>query len=438
MRLKNNNKKTVSVLAAMLIFSVFGIANAEAESFYQGVTNIESSGNLTATNQSSTAIGGDQLTEAALAQAGYITINSPVTAANYGGNMTNVTWTGKNGATSEQAFLDGPNAATIQQDAFNDYASSVWSADESAGIASDVGQTVNGQTLNQSAILAGSYNLGTGGMETYIQTGSVYVNSSGGVCSPSAVSAGGCTASPALTAEAEKYISQASQFDSSAITGSNATVAEGSAGTSSGSSPGSAANGIYCNPTVAKVLQSGAYNYVNQQKEMAESPQTGFTLLNGTSLSQAAGTSGSPSSSGGIGGLTGSFGEFSCLTNLLGGNISMLFTPPSLSSILQALENQVCQEGESLITQAIQPLDQSQFEDASIPGFFPGMNAINLGSSVSTTASSGGSGFSFTSNAPGIGSNDTSWWNGSTSSNTTSVSPTYFNNLLSVGQTEIQ
>lgn len=390
-----------------------GVAHAQEETFAQGELAQESGGNFSATNTSSTAIGGYQMTEAALASAGYITINGPITAADDNGNMSNVTWTGQGGITSESQFLASPAAQTA---AFNTYAGQTWSADQNLGISNDVGQTVGGQTLNQSAILGGSYLLGAGGMQSYVANGGqVWETASGAPCSAGSA---GCTFNASLTQNAQSYIANASQEDSSAITGADATVAESAAGSSGASGSGSASS-LYCASSVATLLQQGSLQYVQQKQALVTNPASGFTLLNGNSIAQAAGLSGGASS---IGGAGGSYGEFSCLTNLLGGGLNMLFEPPNLSALLQALVNQVCAAGEQMVQNLVQPVDSSLFQSTNLGGFFPGMSLPNLGGGISTSFTQNGStGISVS----GLGGS-TSWYGAPTSISP----PTYFTNLL--------
>jgi hypothetical protein len=390
-----------------------GVAHAQEETFAQGELAQESGGNFSATNTSSTAIGGYQMTEAALASAGYITINGPITAADDNGNMSNVTWTGQGGITSESQFLASPAAQTA---AFNTYAGQTWSADQSLGISNDVGQTVGGQTLNQSAILGGSYLLGAGGMQSYIANGGqVWETASGAPCSAGSA---GCTFNQSLTQNAQSYIANASQEDSSAITGADATVAESAAGTSDAG--GGSTSSLYCASSVATLLQQGSLQYVQQQQALVTNPSTGFTLLNGNSIAQAAGLLPGASS---IGGSSGNFGEFSCLSNLLGGNLNVLFEPPNLSALLQELENAVCSAGEQMVQNLVQPIEPNMYDSTNLGGFFPGMSLPSLGGGISTSFSQGGSSSGIS--VSGLGGS-TSWYG-----TPTSISPpTYFTNLL--------
>ena len=390
-----------------------GIAAAAAGlTWEQGTFLQESSGNWSAQSTSTSALGGYQMTKGALQDTGYINSSGA--------------WTGLNGINSAAQFVASPAAQTA---AFDSYSSTVWSRDQSIGLTNYVGQSVNGQTLNQSAILGGSYLLGPGGMQTYINTGEVYTTPNGYPCSPGA---SGCSANPHLTSQAQQYISNASQMDSSAVTSSNMQVSASSpVGGVSGGSGGTTASSLYCASNVASLLGQGATQYVNQEMAMATNPQTGFTLLNGSGIGQAAGASSGVTSGGGLGGLSGlgggTFGAYSCLSNLLGGNMNILFEPPNLSAILQQLLNQVCSAAQNMVAQAVQPLDASLYKSVNLGGFFPGMAMPSLGSGVFMSASQGGtSGIS----VAGLGG-QTQWYGISGSDSALAAStPTFFTNLL--------
>jgi hypothetical protein len=118
---------------------------------------------------------------------------------------------------------------------------------------------------------------------------------------------------------------------------------------------------------------------------LAQNPGTGFTLFNGESAEQALGGTGSSA----VG--LGNFGEFSCLSNLLNGNLDVLFEPPSLSQLLAEFENAVCSAAQNQLSQMTQPLNQALFEGTNVGGFFPGQSIGNIGGGIQTNFSTGGS-----------------------------------------------
>ena len=76
-------------------------------------------------------------------------------------------WTGKNGATSQQAFLA---SAEIQTTAINDYNRVQWGYITRMGLDRYVGQTVGGVQITESGLLAGAHLLGAGNLATFLRS----------------------------------------------------------------------------------------------------------------------------------------------------------------------------------------------------------------------------------------------------------------------------
>lgn len=396
--------------ASALVLLVCGVAQAASGQWISDLAMKESGGNQFQTNPYSTAIGSYQMTEAALVSAGYATRNGPVTAADYNGNDSNLVFTGKDGVNSVQDFMSNQAAQT---NAAETYAKQVYGTISSDGTVSRyMGQTVNGQVLNRSAMLSGAYVLGPKGFEDYLANGGkVYTN---GVYNPT------------LTAEVQSRIADGSQYNSSAITGGYTPVPNSEPGANTNPvTPTTVASSLYCNPYVSKLLVEGAKSYIDQAKAEVLDPSTGYTLLNGNSVAQAAGLAPGGSS---VGGSTGTFGEFGCLSNLLGGNLNVLFEPPNLSAILQQLKNAVCSAAQGEMSKLVQPISSALFSNTNLGGFFPGLGLGALAGSLSTSASTGGgNGFSV---HGGIGSS-TTWYSSTGSPGKAQV---YFNGLLGGSQ----
>lgn len=398
---------------AIAVAALPPLAYAARTSFLNGLASEESGGNASATSPYSTSVGQYQMTEAALQDTGFGTQTGAVTASNYNGNLSNFTFSGKDGVTSVQSFLSNPAA---QQAAAGAYSQHLWNDLSSSGVANQyLGKTVNGQVMNQSGMLMGAYLLGSQGMSNYLKNGGVVLNPDGSV-------------NQTMTRLAAQRIAAGSQLDSSSITGNDTVVADSQSGV--GQAPGaysatSVASTMYCSPTVAKMLVEGAANYIQRVKNLATDPKTGYTLLNGNSVAQAAGVSPGAST---VGGSTGTFGEFSCLSNLMGGNLNMLFEPPNLSSVLQQMVSSVCSAADSELTSLAQPISSAISQNYSLGGFFPGAN-ISAGTSASL---GGGNGFSIGSNVnpknilSGNGGN-TGWY---TSTNPIPAGTSYFKGLL--------
>jgi hypothetical protein len=352
----------------------------------------ESGGNLSANNPSSTAVGEYQLTEAALVAAGYGTQTSPTTSADYDGSDANFQFNGTNGINNLAEFEASPAAQSAAFVASQQASYSQLTAD---GATSFIGQTVNGQVINQSALLSGAQLLGAGGMHQYLENGGEVLNKD-------------LSVNEALTQDAQARIAAGSQYDVSAITGgATTTVANSDPGANDVGS--AAVNGMYCDPNVSKVLAEGSQAVVQGQMALAQAPGTGFTLLNGESASQALGGTGSSA----IG--AGSFSQFSCLSNLLNGDLNVLFEPPSLSQLLAQFENAVCSAAQNEITQMTQPLNQALFDYQNVGGFFPGESIGDIGGGIQTNFSTGGTSSSVSATVAGSGT-FTLGGNGSTSS----------------------
>lgn len=336
---------------ALLAAAIFGglIQQCQAQSagtpFIQMVGQLESGGVTTATNPNSTSTGMYQDTQAALAQAGILTINSQPTAAQFGvnGNWDNVTFQpNQYGITSRQDLLNA--SPQVQTAIENQYLSSVYQQDQAQGLTNYLGQTVNGQQINQSALLGCSEYLGTSGCNTYLQTGS----------------AGN------LTAGAEQLISQYSQADSSAITGAPTTqVAQSQPGLAPGQEDYAGA-GMYCNPAASQVLNTASQQSVANAVAIAENPQTGYSLINGSGI---------------LAPQSGGYQQYSCLNNLFNNGLNVIFQVPNLSQILGELENAACTEVESVVQQALAPLNQNFYQSTNIDGFSLGGAGVSVGQS---------------------------------------------------------
>lgn len=99
-----------------------------------------------------------QMGRAALVDAGYMTSSGQ--------------WTGKNGATSQAAFLANQ---TIQTAAINDYNRVQWGYITRMGLDRYVGQTVGGVEITESGLLAGAHLLGAGNLATFLRSGGATV-----------------------------------------------------------------------------------------------------------------------------------------------------------------------------------------------------------------------------------------------------------------------
>lgn len=81
-------------------------------------------------------------------------------------------WTGKNGATSQAAFLADQN---IQTAAINDYNRVQWGYITRMGLDRYVGQTIGGVQITESGLLAGAHLLGAGNLAKFLRSDGVTV-----------------------------------------------------------------------------------------------------------------------------------------------------------------------------------------------------------------------------------------------------------------------
>jgi hypothetical protein len=338
-----------------------------------------------AVNQSTDALGAFQLTPAALQDAGFQNADG--------------SWTAQAqamGVNSQASFLSNPSAQLAADNAYNaknvQYMGNGWD-----------GQTVNGSTLDSGNLAYCSEALGAGGCKQYLQTGQVPAQDLPG--NPQWQNGG--------FAKNMNFMGNTSTSGCSA-TDVNTTTQNGVTTTT--------VAGLYCDPAIMNQLVSNSQQMVNAWTLLAERPETGYTLLGGQSVLQAAGLIGpgqpgyvNPGSGLGSGGGPPPFGgaDFamtSCLSKLSGNGIDIIFSVPSIDQILNQLLQMACNMAGQLFTQLTAPLDQSVYQAFSLNGAIPG---LDLGT-FSANGGSGGAGGSLLTlggNANSISlSPDNSWY----------------------------
>ena len=170
-------------------------------------------------------------------------------------------------------------------------------------------------------------------------------------------------------------------------------------------SVGSAALATYCSQTVQQMLTNNAYQQIDARTAIASSGQTGYTLLNGQGVLNAAGLGGS--GSGGLfgnsvsvgGGGTNSFTGLSCIDRLFNsGGLNVIFNPPNLSQIINMLEQAICNKAQQMFSSLMQPVSQMLSQATGSlgggqmlggGGFFPGISLSSLGGGINTSTGSG-------------------------------------------------
>lgn len=145
-------------LFSLMFVSLAAWAGTSYADYLRALAQRESSMNQYAVNQYGYA-GLYQMGKAALQDAGY--------------KNSSGAWTGKDGVTSQAAFLADAQAQT---NAITTYHQKAWNTIQAYGLDKYVGQTVNGVQITPSGLLAGYHLLGIGnatnpGLQAYLQTG---------------------------------------------------------------------------------------------------------------------------------------------------------------------------------------------------------------------------------------------------------------------------
>jgi hypothetical protein len=247
------------------------------------------------------------------------------------------------------------------------------------------GQTLGGQTVDDAMILS-CQQLGAGHCAQTI----AYAQSTGSCASGKGV--------PGADGNGTSICSMASQIDANGGTSSSTTTTSTTQNGVTTNTTTTTISGVYCDPAIQAQITDAGRSMVDNWTTLASSPGTGYSLLGGQSVLEAAGlmqpgSQGYVGSSGLFGSQGGTYGQASCLNNLLGNGINIIFSPPTLDSLLNMLMQAACHEVQSLVSQAIQPLSQSVYQAFSLNGLVPGLNLGSLGGSAGISvgpSSSGG------------------------------------------------
>lgn len=137
------------VLMLALLAAITAMAADGYATYLRDLAWRESRHDLNAQNGSH--IGLFQMGTAALIDAGYLTRDGR--------------WTGKNGATSREAFLASPQ---IQTEAIHDYNQVQWAWIQRNGLDRYIGQIVDGVQITASGLLAGAHLVGRAGLGCYL------------------------------------------------------------------------------------------------------------------------------------------------------------------------------------------------------------------------------------------------------------------------------
>ena len=267
---------------------------------------------------------------------------------------------------SWQDVLTGPDALAAQQRMERAYFSSNVAAAERAGLMQYAGNSNNalGIPMNNGAMLQ-CLQAGVGNCRSMLENGTAMSGSAAEI--RHSIDKAGRTYNPTGDCPASNL--DDGVRDPNRAVESNVTDA------------------LYCNPEVLKLIQEQGAQEVDRRVSLAADSRTGYTLIGGDGVFDAAFDGGAGGSSDAarylkktsIGGDQGSFRGLSCLKDLLNSGGSIMFSPPNLMGLLQALENAACAQLRQLVSNATRPLNQSLYRNASLDGFFPGAGLGSMG-----------------------------------------------------------
>ena len=309
-------------------------------------------------------LGAFQLGQAALQDAGYKNADGSWTATAQA-----------QGVNSNTDFLNNPQAQIAADNAYNAKNTSYMGS-------SYLGTTdpYSGTTLDSGSLAYCSESLGAGGCKSYLATGVIPAVD---LSQNPQWRNGGWQANL-------KTMSSTSTTDSGSVDVATTT-------NSSGTSSSTSVSGVFCDPAIAAMVQNQAATMIQSWTTLASRPETGYTLVGGQSVLEAAGllTQGQPGyvgSSGLFGSAGGSYAQASCLSRLTNSGLNIVFAPPSIGNILSTLVQAACNEANALFSQVTAPISQSVYQAFSMNGLVPGLNLGSIGGTANISVGSGGSG----------------------------------------------
>jgi hypothetical protein len=354
----------------LIPFCVFSIALADDAASCSWMTQLateEGANNYSNTNPNSTSTGTYQLTEGAMQACGYLKETGKITSADYGtGEFSNVTWTGKNGVTSRESFMQNKAA---QDSCASSYANSSYQALNSSS-KSSIGGSIPGtsNTITQSGLVTCAYVAGTTGCNNFLSSGT--------------------TGDSSIDANLRARMSSAGPTDSSCLTGTidntqyqgtDVNIGAGQANTT----------GLYCNPDVAKAMGQAGAQAVQNWKVLAGSTGVGYTMVDGSSVNAAAGINGEKTADG-TSWFTrmtqnGGYQAMSCVDQLLRSGIMPFFNLPSIGDIMSMLESFACSKMQELFSDVANPINSALYANTNfgtMGGFLPQLGLGSLGGGV--------------------------------------------------------
>ena len=333
-RTKSSFTALLATAGVMLTGAVIA-ANTYDAGFMNAIAQRESSGRATVVNQYGYA-GLYQMGGAALIDAGY---------KNRDGS-----WTGRNGVTSMNSYL---NNTAAQNDAVQRYWDRQWQTAQNLGLTQYVGQTVGGVQVTESGLIAAMHLGGPGNVQNFLKSGgstvfkdangtaiTSYMQAFGGYDTPYGNSGTGGpggglgTVAGGGTVGGGGYAALPDCPDESGSGG----------GSSAGSSTGGASGGGSSNPTWLAAVNKGIELQGAQFDAQVQQPPELKTL--------------------------------SCLDDLLnkGFKFDATFNVPTLDSLLKGIENEICNQAKQAFNKATQGMKFDLGSGLGIPGIQFGMN----------------------------------------------------------------
>lgn len=355
----------------MALFGASQISLAlQMNSYQTALIPLEGGGaGFQAQNPNTNALGAFQLTPVALQDIGW---------QDSSGNWTPAAKAA--GVSSTSDFLNNPQAQVAADNAYNqnnlNYLGSTYT--QRMGT-TDIG---SGATLTQGNMAYCAEALGASGCQQYLSTGQVPQQD---------------LAENPQWANGGFQQNMAQMGNTSLGDTSNVNVSTISTVNSDGTvTSTTTVNGVFCDPAILQAALQGGQNMANNWTTLAESPGTGYSMLGGQSVLQAAGLL-SPSSPGYVaqnpafanslapgqslpfGGAN--FAMASCLNSLMGSGLNLIFSPMGLQEILNAILAAACGMAMELFTTVTEPINQTVYNSFSLNGILPPQ--MNMGSVVS-------------------------------------------------------
>lgn len=327
----------------------------------------EGANNYSNTNPNSTSTGTYQLTEAAMQSCGYLKETGPITNADYGkGEFSNVSWTGKNGVTSRESFMQNKSAQDSCAASYANYSYQHLNSASKSTIGSSIPGT--GNTITQSGLVTCAYVAGSGGCNNFLRTGSTG-NSSTDAVLRARMSSAGPVDSSCLTGIT----------DDTKYQGDTVNIGAGQADTT----------GLYCNPDVAKAMGQAGAQSVQNWKVLSGSTGVGYTMVDGSSVNAAAGINGEKTADGTDWftrmAQNGGYQAMSCVDQLLRSGIMPFFNLPSVGDIMGMLESFACGKMQELFSDVANPINSALYANTNfgtMGGFLPQLGLGSLGGGV--------------------------------------------------------